>query len=240
MIPLPLAFVLGLTAPVLPALANEAVVKKTVEPRLKEIFGEGVKIDAVRKTGVLGLYEISSGGDVIYSDNRGQYLFIGDLLDTKAKKNLTEERKNALAQIKFSELPFDLAIKQVKGKGQRVLASFEDPNCGYCKRLAKELQSIDNITLYTFLYPILSPDSTEKAKAIWCSADRVKAWNGYMIDNVVPAATKCDASAVDKTVALGRQLNIRGTPTIFLVDGSRLPGFVPAARLEALLDAAGR
>lgn len=220
-----------------PSLANEAAVKKAVEPVLQEVFGENIKAESVRKTGVLGLYEITVGGEIIYSDEKGQYLFLGNILDTKAKKNLTEERKNKLAQIKFSDLPLDLAIKQVKGNGKRVLATFEDPNCGYCKRLAKELQNVDNVTIYTFLYPILSPDSTEKSKAIWCSGDRVKAWNDYMVNHVAPTGTKCDTSAIDKTVEFGRKLNIRGTPTLFLADGNRLPGFVPTAKLEELLNA---
>jgi thiol:disulfide interchange protein DsbC len=124
-------------------------------------------------------------------------------------------------------------VKQVRGNGKRVFATFEDPNCGYCKKLAKDLQAMNDVTIYTFLYPILSPDSSEKSKAIWCAADRAKAWNDWMINNTNPGSkTDCDTSAVDKVVALGQKLNIRGTPTIFLANGERIPGAVSVAKLE--------
>jgi thiol:disulfide interchange protein DsbC len=217
------------------AQANEADVKKAVE----SILGKNAKVDSVRKAGVLGLYEVVVGGEIAYVDEKASYLIFGNIIDVKAKKDLTEERKLKLAQIKFSDLPLDLAIKQVKGNGKRVIASFEDPNCGYCKKLAKELVGMTDVTIYTFLYPILSPDSMEKSKGIWCATDKVKAWNDWMVNNSAPAAGKCDTSAVEKTVALGQKLNIRGTPTIFFTDGNRTPGYMPVAQLEKAIAAAG-
>lgn len=217
------------------ALADENDVKKAVGPVLEQLFGPGVKADAVRKAGVLNLYEIQIGGELLYTDENASYLVQGDILDVKARRNLTEERKNKLAQIKFSDLPLDLAIKQVKGNGKRVIATFEDPNCTYCKKLAKELQGISDVTIYTFVYPIF-PNSGDLSKNIWCAADRAKAWNDYMLNGTAPAAAKCDASAIDKTMALGRHLNIRGTPAMFFADGSRVPGYMPAALLEKALD----
>jgi len=217
------------------AQASEADVKKAVE----SILGKNAKVDSVKKSGVLGLYEVVVGGEIAYVDEKANYLIFGNIIDVKAKKDLTEERKLKLAQIKFSDLPLDLAIKQVKGNGKRVIASFEDPNCGYCKKLAKELVGMTDVTIYTFLYPILSPDSLEKSKAIWCASDKVKAWNDWMVNNSAPAAGKCDTNAVDKTVALGQKLNIRGTPTIFFTDGNRTPGYMPVAQLEKAIAAAG-
>ncbi|MDP1652208.1 MAG: DsbC family protein [Rhodocyclaceae bacterium] len=218
--------------------AGEADVKKAVEPALEQLFGPGVKADAVRKAGALNLYEIQIGGDILYTDEKATYLINGDILDVKAKKNLTEERKQKLSQVKFSDLPLDLAIKQVKGNGKRVLVTFEDPNCSYCRKLAKELQSVNDVTVYTYLYPILSPDSTEKSKNIWCASDRVKAWNDLMIDGKQPASANCN-HPTDKVVALGRKLNIRGTPAMIFADGSRVPGYMPAAMLEKALDKGG-
>ena len=206
----------------------EADIKKALEASLTK----GTKVDSVRDAGFLGLYEVVIGGDVLYTDKKAAYLLLGDIVETKSHKNLTEERKNKLAQIKFSDLPLDLAVKQVRGNGKRVFATFEDPNCGYCKKLAKELAAMNDVTIYTFLYPILSPDSTEKSKAIWCAPDRAKAWNDWMVNGVQPVTSKCDASAVDKVTAFGRKLNIRGTPTIFFTDGSRIPGYVPVAQIE--------
>lgn len=217
------------------AFAGEAEVKKALEPALRAMFSPDIKVESVQKMNGLPLYEVLVGGDVLYTDEKGSFLINGDVFDLKAKRNLTEERKNKLAQINFSDLPLELAIKQVRGNGKRVLASFEDPNCGYCKKLAKELAAMTDVTIYTFLYPILSPDSTVKSKAIWCSPDKAKAWNDWMQHGVDPGSNgKCD-NPVDKVAALGRKLNIRGTPAIFLTDGSRMPGFVPAAQLEAAI-----
>jgi len=217
------------------AHASEADVKKALEPVLEQLFGPGIKADAVRKSGALNLYEVQIGGDILYTDEKATYLFNGDILDVKAKKNLTEERKQKLSQVKFSDLPLDLAVKQVKGNGKRVLVTFEDPNCSYCRKLAKELQSVNDVTVYTFLYPILSPDSNEKSKNIWCATDRAKAWNDLMIDGKQPASANC-SHPTDKVVALGRKLNIRGTPAMIFADGSRTPGYMPAAMLEKALD----
>lgn len=197
----------------------------------KAVASLGLNADEVRKLDALGLYEVRVGNDLFYSDEKGGYLIHGDIIDVKAKANLTEARKNKLSQIKFSDLPLELAVKTVRGNGKRVFATFEDPNCGYCKKLAKDIVTMNDITMYTFLLPILSPDSTEKAKAIWCSTDRSKAWNDWMVNNAMPAATTC-ATPIDKVLALAQKYNIHGTPTIFLANGERIPGAVPAARLE--------
>jgi thiol:disulfide interchange protein DsbC len=221
----------------LPAFAQggEAEVKKAVEAWL----GAGVKADSVRKAGFLNLYEVIVGGDVLYTDEKVSYIVLGNVIDAKSRKDLTEERKNKLAQIKFSELPLELAIKQVKGNGKRVLATFEDPNCAYCRKLAKEVQGLADVTIYTFLFPILSPDSVDKSKAIWCAPDRAKAWNDYMLNGTAPAAGKCDTAALDKVMELGRKLNVRGTPALFLADGTRIPGFMPTAKLDEAINKAG-
>jgi len=208
--------------------AAEAEIKKNVEAAL----GKEVKVDSVRDAGFLGLYEVVINGDIVYTDRKASYLVLGDVVETKTRRNLTEQRKNKLAQIKFSDLPLELAVKQVRGNGKRVFATFEDPNCGYCKKLAKDIATMNDVTIYTFMLPILSPNSEEKSKAIWCAADKAKAWNDWMVNGVEPATGKCDASAIDKVSALGRKLGIRGTPTIFFADGTRIPGYVPAAQLE--------
>ncbi|MEW6165633.1 MAG: DsbC family protein [Pseudomonadota bacterium] len=216
------------------ALAGEAEVRKGVEAWLGG-GGNAPKIESVRKVGALGLYEVQIEGELIYTDENVSHVVMGDIIDVKGRKNLTEERKRKLSQIKFSDLPLDLAVKQVKGNGKRVLVTFEDPNCSYCRKLAKELQGMSDVTVHTFLYPILSPDSSEKAKNLWCASDRVKAWNQLMLDGKTPAGADCD-HPTEKVVALGRKLNIRGTPTMFFADGSRVPGYMPTAMLEKALD----
>lgn len=212
------------------ATADEADVKKAMEAKL------GAKVESVTKAGYLGLYEVFSDGNIVYTDEKATAFIVGPLIDGKTMKNVTEERMRKLTAIKFGDLPLERAIKQVRGDGKRVLATFEDPNCGYCKRLAKELQKLENVTIYTFLYPILSEDSVRKSKQIWCSADRARAWNDWMLDGKAPAGKEdCDTSAVGKNQEYGRKLNISGTPTMFFGDGERVPGAMPLARIEQKL-----
>jgi len=213
------------------ANAYEADIKKAMEAKL------GAKVESVTKSGYLGLYEIYADGNILYTDEKmTAFIAGGQLIEGKTMKNVTEERMRKLTAIKFSELPLERAIKQVRGDGKRVLATFEDPNCGYCKRLAKDLLKLDNVTIYTFLYPILSEDSIRKSKQIWCSADRARAWNDWMVEGRAPAGKDdCDTSAVTKNQEFGRRLNISGTPTIFFADGERVPGAVPLPKIEQKL-----
>ncbi|WP_027864216.1 DsbC family protein [Massilia alkalitolerans] len=211
---------------------TEATIKKALEPRLG-----GAKIESIRETPYSGLYEVRVAGDILYTDKKGDYLFIGHVYDTKTSTNLTRARIEEVNKIKFSELPLELALKQVKGNGKRVIAVFEDPNCGYCKRLRQTtLKEIDNVTIYTFMYNILSEDSFVKSKNIWCAADRVKAWDDWMINNKLPPAAPAGCeSPNDQVVALGQKLRIQGTPAIFFTDGSRIPGAIDLKGLEAKL-----
>jgi thiol:disulfide interchange protein DsbC len=225
---LPLAFASLFVAT---ANADEADIKKAMEAKL------GAKVESVAKSGYLGLYEVYSEGNILYTDEKmTAFIAGGQLIDGKTMKNVTEERMRKLTAIKFSELPLDRAIKQVRGDGKRVLATFEDPNCGYCKRLAKDLLKLDNVTIYTFLYPILSEDSIRKSKQIWCSADRAKAWNDWMVEGRAPAGKDdCDTAAITKNQEYGRRLGISGTPTMFFADGERVPGAMPLAKIEQKL-----
>ena len=215
----------------LPTLADEAaVIKKAVETKLART------VTSVTKTPYLGLYEVYVDGQIVYTDEKVSALLIGALVDGKTMKNVTDERMQKLTAIKFADLPLALAVKQVRGDGKRVFATFEDPNCGYCKKLAKDIAKLDNVTIYTFLYPILSPDSLEKSNQIWCATDRAKAWNEWMIEGKAPGGKgDCDTTAVKKTIEMGRKLAITGTPTIFFADGERIPGAIPIAKIEQRL-----
>lgn len=213
-------------------ISTEAAIKKTIESRM----GEGAKIDAVNKTPYSGLYELRIGGDIVYTDAKGDYIFIGRIIDTKTSTDLTRARVDEVNKIKFADLPLDSAIKTVKGNGKRVIAVFEDPNCGYCKRMRQTLSEMDNLTIYTFMYNILSEDSSVKSRNIWCSSDRVKAWDDWMLKGkAAPDAPASCTSPNDKIFALGQKLKITGTPTIFFADGTRIPGAIDAKGLEAKL-----
>lgn len=214
-----------------PAIADETSVKKAIETKL------GAKVTSVTKTPYLGLYEVYANGQIIYTDEKQSVLIGGPLIDGKTMKNYTNERMQKLSAINFSELPFEHAIKQVRGDGKRTMVTFEDPNCGFCKKLAKDIVKLDNVTIYTFLMPILSPDSLQKSNKIWCSANKAAAWNEWMIDGKTPASKgDCDTSSIKKNVELGQKLNINGTPTIFFTDGTRFPGAIPMAQIEQKLN----
>ena len=217
------------------ALANdEAAVRKNLDT----FFG-GQAVDTVKKTPYGGLYEVVlKSGELVYTDAAVSFLLDGNVIDTKTKQNVTQARMAQLMKIDFATLPLDQAIKQVRGTGKRVIATFEDPNCGYCKRLAKDMVNLKDATIYTFLYPILGPDSLEKSKGIWCAKDRATAWTDWMTAGKAPAAGSCDTAVLDKNVALGQKMRVSGTPTIFTVDGNRLPGAVPLAQLDKAMDQA--
>lgn len=220
---------LGCTAATDPAV--EANIKKVVEPRL----GPGVKIESVKETPYAGLYEVRAAGDILYTDKKGEYLIIGHVYNAKTAEDLTKLRVDEINKVKFSDLPFEMALKTVKGDGKRVIAVFEDPNCGYCKRFRQTtLKEIDNVTVYTFLYNILSEDSSVKSKNIWCSADRNKSWDEWMVNGkAAPAAPASCTTPNEKVFALGQKLRISGTPSIFFADGSRIPGAVDTKTLES-------
>lgn len=212
---------------------QEINIKKLIEPRL----GDGVKVDSVRETPYGGLFEVRTGGEIMYTDKSAQYLIVGHVFDSKTSQDLTKDRIEEINKIKFSDLPLDSAVKLVKGNGKRVIAVFEDPNCGYCKRFRQgALKEIDNVTVYTFMYNILSDDSIAKSKNIWCAADRNKAWDDWMLNGkAAPAAPVSCATPHEKILALGQKLRVSGTPAIFFADGSRVPGAIDAKTLEAKL-----
>ena len=220
------AFALSFTAS-----AQEAAIRKTLAERIPQME----KIDEVQATAMPGLYEVRIGTDIFYTDAKGNYLIQGELIDTRARRNLTEDRINKLSAVDFAALPFKDAFTIVRGDGKRKLAVFEDPNCGYCKRFERDMQNVDNVTVYLFLYPILSPDSAEKSRNIWCAKDRTAAWEDYMVRDRIPAAATCDTSALQRNLAFGKKYKITGTPTLIFADGSRVPGAIPAKDVEKRL-----
>ena len=210
------------------AAESSDAVRQAIEARL------GGKVDELRPSPLPGIYEVRLGDRLVYIDGKADYIFNGNLFDARSRVNLTQERLNRMLTIRFAELPLQHAVKTVRGDGSRLLATFEDPNCIHCRKLAGELAGLDNVTIYTFLLPILSQDSVSKSRGVWCAADRAKAWNDLMVSAIVPAAGACDAP-IEKVMALAQKYNIRGTPTIFLSNGERIPGAVPVAQLEQKL-----
>jgi thiol:disulfide interchange protein DsbC len=213
--------------------AVDAALRKNLSERLPNIG----KIDEVRATPMAGIYEVRVGAELFYADADGSYLINGQMIDTRQKRNLTEERQEKLMAVDFDALPVKDAFTIVRGNGKRKLAVFEDPNCGYCKRFERDLQKIDNVTVYMYLYPILGPDSTEKSRNLWCTKDRGKAWQDWMVRNepAPKADGNCDVMALARNLEFGKKHRITGTPTLIFADGSRVPGAIAAADVEKML-----
>lgn len=219
------------------AQGQEALIRKNLQERIPQF----PKIDEITKAPMPGLYEIRvDGTEIYYTDAEGNFLIQGQLIDTRSRRNLTEERIDKLTAIDFQSLPLKDAFIIVRGNGKRKLAVFEDPNCGYCKRFERDLQKVDNITVYLFLYPILGQDSVDKSRNIWCAKDRAKAWQDAMLREQPAATANCDTSALQRNVELGRKHKINGTPTLITTDGNRVPGAISTAQIEKLLADASR
>jgi len=213
-----------------PLTREGAQIKKLLEQKF-----DGVKVSSVAKSPYGGLYEVMFDDQIVYTDPKVSFVLVGNLYDTATKKNMTDAKVRELSRVAFDSLPLDLAIKKVKGNGQRRLAIFSDADCPFCARLETELKNIDNVTIYTFLYPIdqLHPDAARKSKMIWCAPDKVKAWDSFFASGTLPQnGGDCD-NPLTATHELGQKMRVTATPTLVFADGSVIPGALPAQRLEA-------
>jgi thiol:disulfide interchange protein DsbC len=209
----------------------EETIRAKVEARV------GTRPESVTRM-PFGLYEVVLGTEVIYTDANVNYFIAGRVIDAKTREDLTEKRRAELLKVDFKTLPLDQAVKLVRGNGSRVFATFEDPNCPYSKKLHKDMRDLKDVTIYTFLYPILSQDSFDKSKNIWCAKDRAAAWDEFMVDGKAPPAAATDCKhPLQQVLALGQKLDVSGTPTILFPDGTRLPGAVPLEKIEEILNA---
>ncbi len=231
------AAALVLAACVVPvALADEAAIRKALAERIPDF----PKIDEVTKTAIPGIYEVRLGADLFYTDENGAYLIEGQIIDTKTRTNLTEARISKLTAIDFKSLPLKDAIVWKQGSGDRKLVVFADPNCGYCKKFERDLLAVKDITVYTFLYPILGGDSPAKSKAIWCAKDKTAAWRDWMVKGTPPAGeavANCDVAALQRNLVMGRRYKINGTPGLVFEDGTKKPGALNAEAVESQLAA---
>ena len=231
LVPLALAATLMFAAT---AQANETLIRNTLTAQFP-----GASIASVQKTPYSGLFEVYLDGQLVYIDANAQYVFTGDVIDLKNRTNVTQARLNQLQAVKWDTLPLNNALKVVKGNGARKLVVFSDVDCPYCRKFEAELTKVDNITVYTFLYPIegLHPKAVQTSKQIWCAPDRNKAWDQYITRGTIPKNDGSCANPVEATIALGNKLKVSGTPTLIFANGQRVPGMVPAAQLEKLLAA---
>jgi len=227
---LPMLFAL-----MLPMAAQADDGAESLEKRLKDLY-PATRIERVQPSEIPAVYEVTMGKNSAYTDVTGRYFVFGHLYDMKTQRDLTAERMEKQQRIDFSQLPLGDAIKTVRGKGERVLAVFSDPDCPYCKRLEAELDKLDNVTLYIFPYPLegLHPEAVDKAVAVWCAPDRARAWADLMKTGKVPAKRDCE-NPIQRNIQLAQRLGINGTPTMVSADGRMLPGAAPGDRIEQWL-----
>ena len=213
------------------ASADENSVRQGLQAKFPK-----VPLESITRTPFPGIYEVVLDGQILYTDEKATYLFSGNLLDLRGPqpRNITQEATNKLAASMLAKST-DSAVKRVKGNGKRVIYTFEDPNCGYCKELQKELAKLNDVTVYTFLWAILSQDSAEKSKAIWCSKDRARAWDDAMLKGINPTGRRDCDNPLEKNGQLAQRFGLRGTPAIYLANGEQIGGFVPADKIEAAL-----
>jgi thiol:disulfide interchange protein DsbC len=212
------------------AIADEAVVRKVLQSRFP-----GMPIESITKA-PMGLYEVVLDGEILYTDAKAEYFIGGNLYDirTLPPRNVTQETQSRLASKTLTSM-HDSAIKTVRGNGKRVMYTFEDPNCGYCRELYKEILKMNDLTVYTFLTPVLSPDSTEKSRAVWCAKDRSKAWEQIMTKGTVPDGPKTCDTPIEKNLQVMKRFGARGTPAVYLVNGQQIGGYIQAAQIEQAL-----
>jgi thiol:disulfide interchange protein DsbC len=216
--------------------ADEAALRKAIQPHFADS-----KIESLKKTPYLGLYEVVVGDEVFYTDDKADYFFFGHVIDTKTRTSMTNERIQeikAARRVPLDSLPLQSAIKIVKGDGKRRVAIFTDPNCPYCKQLEKELLNVTNVTIYTLLYPVLK-GSMELSKKIWCSDNQIKAWDDFMLKGVAPSSKDCE-TPLDALVKSGHENKVSGTPTLIFADGSVVGGMIPATAIEEKLENASK
>jgi thiol:disulfide interchange protein DsbC len=209
--------------------ADEAAIRRNLPVRLPQLPA----IDEVRRSPMKGLWEVRLGTEIVYTDDQAQFVIEGDLLDTQRQINLTQQREAVIKAIDVHRLPLQDSVTWRRGTGARMLVVFADPNCGYCRQLERQLSDATDITVYTFMIPILGEDSIAKAQAIWCAADRGRTWRSWMVDGIAPpAAASCDTAALDRNLALQRRHGVIGTPSLVFADGERVSGVLPLDALE--------
>jgi thiol:disulfide interchange protein DsbC len=218
--------------------AQEAAIRKNLADRLPNF----PRIDEVTTTPIPGLYEVRFGTEIVYTDERGDHVIQGNLIDTKTRSDLTQARIDKLTAIDFAALPLKDAIVWKQGTGARKLVVFADPNCGYCKKFESDMQEVKNVTVYTFLIPILGGDSPDKSRNIWCAKDKAGAWRDWMINgNAAPRSMgNCDVSALQRNMVMAKKHRVNGTPALVFEDGKRVPGALPASEVEKQLAASRR
>ena len=232
---------LGLIATCVAAWSDDAAIRKSWAERNPT----APPIDEISRTPIPGLFEVRVGQEILYSDDKGDYMIFpsqdqsdGHIIDTRTKTDITGQKLDKLTGFDVAKLPFKDAIVFKQGSGARRLVVFEDPNCHFCKDVEKNLVALKDVTIYTFLIPILGPDSVQKSRDIWCSKDAAKTWRSWMLSGTPPTREmgKCDSSALARNTELAEKHRVMGTPALVFDDGTRFGGYVDLDKIEKRLE----
>lgn len=217
---------------------------KSVNAKTSEVIAQKIRttypnttFTDIHPSVIAGVYEVVMGQNIAYTDSAARYFIFGRVFDMKEQVDLTAQHLKDQQDNLRADYPAPFlknAIKTVKGDGTRQLVVFSDPNCPYCQRLEKEIARLNNITVYTFLYPVLGDDSKTLSIATWCAPDKSAAWADLMQRQIRPVLTACVTPINDNTV-LGSKLGVTGTPTLITVDGRVLAGAASAEKIDAWL-----
>ena len=222
----------------LPAMAQSL---DSIKGNIERLTQGKVQVQAIKPSPVAGVYEVTSDGEIFYSDATGRYGFVGGaLVDMKTQQDLTAPAQEKLTAVPFATLPLQLAVKEVHGNGSRKVAVFEDPNCPICRVFTKFLDQLPDVTVYRFMFPVIDPSSQALARTAWCSSDRGATWRGVMAGQRPNGRQDCDVSGLVDILKFGEKHRIQNTPTVFLGNGKRLVGATPPEQFMAELDASGK
>jgi len=204
-----------------------------------------IPVDAVNKSVVEGLYEVTSDGDIYYINEDATHLLYGSIYDLDNQMvNITEQKKAQLSKAKVAKninkiTAFEKDMIVFKAPDEKhVVTVFTDPTCSYCQKLHSEMKDYNKlgITIRYLAFPRAGIDSStyRTMVSIWCSPEPKEAMNMAKKRREIPFET-C-GNTVKEQYELGRLLGVNGTPSLILEDGSLAPGYLPAARLLQLLE----
>lgn len=192
-----------------------------------------LKIENIQATEMKGIYSGSMDGQVVYVGEDTQHILIGSMFRLSDQKNLTKDLMLKQNSIDWKKLPLQDAVKMVRGNGKRQIAVFSDPNCPYCKQLETELSKLNDVTIYTFIYPIKT-QSIAVSKQVFCEKDPALAWSNLIAKGIQPSSKKTCANPIERNLSLGKSLALNGTPAIIFSNGFKVMGAYPAQEIEKM------
>ena len=210
------------------SLANVDTVKTNLTKQHPNL-----KIENIQATEMKGIYSGSMDGQVVYVGEDTQHILIGSMFRLSDQKNLTKDLMLKQNSIDWKKLPLQDAVKTVRGNGKRQIAVFSDPNCPYCKQLETELSKLNDVTIYTFIYPIKT-QSIAVSKQVFCEKDPALAWSNLIAKGIQPSSKKTCANPIERNLSLGKSLALNGTPAIIFSNGFKVMGAYPAKEIEKM------